>query len=367
MENINENSRPSGIELLRTLCGIFGPCGNEERVRDKIADILKDSGIASEKDRIGNLFVKIPGGGEGYDPENPVKIMISAHMDEVGFMVRDIDADGYIRFICVGGIDPCVLCGKRVVFMGAEGEVKGVIASKAIHHKTAEERTTAVKIENMYVDIGAEDYEDASRWLAVGDYGRFDSEFVRFGINDAFIKAPAIDDRLGCAVIIETLKRLASEGKKLPFDLIAGFTVREEIGKSGAGMAARRFLPDYSVVLESTAVADLPDVKPNSRVAAAGGGGVISLLDRSTIYDADLVSAALELGEKKGIPVQIKKYLSGGNDAGSIHKSAYGTACLAISAPSRYIHSAANVICAEDYFSIRELVYAILTEHSFKK
>jgi len=358
---------PSGIELLEMLCGIAGPTGCEDPVREGIATILAADGIEPEGDRIGNLFVKIPGGGEGYDPEAPVKVMLSAHMDEVGFMVRDIDPDGYIRFLCVGGIDPCVLCGKPVVFYGKQGEVHGVIASKAIHHKTAEERKTAVSVESMYIDIGAEDAEDAGQWLEKGDFGRFDSEFVRFGENGKFIKSPAIDDRLGCSVIIETLRRLKEENVQLPFDLLACFTVREEIGKSGAGMAARRFEPDYAIVLESTAIADLPDVKPSKRVAETGKGGVLSILDRSTIYDTGLLRAALELGEKDNIPVQIKKLVSGGNDAGSIHKSALGTKCLAISAPSRYIHSSANVINSEDYFSIRRLVYVLLTEHSFEK
>ena len=217
----------------------------------------------------------------------------------------------------------------------------------------------------MYVDIGATSREDAESVLSRGDSGTFDSEFVIFGENDAYAKCKALDDRLGCVVMIETLRRIKKEGIELPFDLVCAFTVREEIGISGATAAAHRFRPDYAIVLETTAIADLPDVPKNSRVSEVGNGGVVSLMDRSTIYNRDFVDGAMKIAEENGIPAQIKRYVSGGNDAGHIHKTADGTRCLAISAPTRYLHSASCVIAIRDFESIKSHVYAILTSYKF--
>jgi endoglucanase len=252
-----------------------------------------------------------------------------------------------------------------VIFRGENGDVEGVIASKAIHHQTADERKKATKIADMYVDIGAASREDAQKYLERGDFGVFDSDFVIFGENGKLVKSKAIDDRLGCAVMIELLRRLKDEGKKLPFDLVCAFTVREEIGRSGAQVAAQRLRPDYAIVLESTAIADLPDVKANSRVAEVGKGGVISLVDRSTIYDRELVDGLLAVAKNNGIAAQIKKYVSGGNDAAHIHKSGSGVRTLAVSAATRYLHSASCVASIEDYESIKSLIYAFLCEYSF--
>lgn len=365
MENVmNKENKLTGIELLKTLCLAFGPTGCEEEVADEICRQLEGTTDAEiTRVRCGNVYAVLR--GETKDGESPRRVMLSAHTDEVGFMINEIDSDGYLKFSCVGGIDPRVLCGRHVTFRGRDGDVPGVIASKAIHHQTAEERKTATKVNAMYVDIGAKNREDAEKYVAVGDYGTFDSDFVIFGEDGKYMKCKAIDDRLGCAVIIETLRRLKTEGKKLPFDLICAFTVREEIGRSGAQIAAQTFEPDYAIVLESTAIADLPDVPDNSRVSNVGGGGVISLVDRSTIYDKGLVDGTMKIAADKGLPAQIKRYVSGGNDAGHIHKAARGTKTLAVSAPTRYLHSASCVAAVEDFESIRELIYAVLNGYSF--
>ncbi len=354
-----------GTSLLSHLSLAFGPTGAEEEVAERIKEQLDGTGASISTDRAGNLFAVLKGSGEGYDEGNPTKVLLSAHMDEVGFIIKDIDSEGYIRFGCVGGIDPRVLCGRHVVFRGREGDVYGVIASKAIHNQTAEERRLATKVDAMYIDIGADSGDDAKSCLARGDFGTFESDFVIFGENDSHAKCKALDDRLGCAVIIETFRRIKENGIALPFDLIGAFTVREEIGISGAALAAHRFTPDYAVVLETTAIADLPNVPKASRVANVGEGGVISLLDRSTIYDRELVDAAMDIAAKNGIKAQIKRYVSGGNDANHIHKAAGGCRCLAISAATRYLHSASNVIALSDYVAIKDLLFSILTSYSF--
>jgi endoglucanase len=212
----------------------------------------------------------------------------------------------------------------------------------------------------MYIDIGAKNKEDAESKTELGASGTFDSEFVVFGENNSYIKGKAIDDRLGCAEMLYALE--AIKGENIPLDLWFCFTVREEIGLSGARTAAQAIAPDYSVVLESTAVADLPDVSESKKVAKLGNGGAISLSDRSTIYDRGLVRFIMELASKKGIKAQYKQYVSGGNDAGSIHKSGAGVKALAISAPSRYIHSPACVVSYSDYISIGDLLVAFIKE-----
>lgn len=341
-------------ELLRDLCLTFGPTGSEAPVAEKIIAELEKLGYAYKKDRMGNVIVHIENNGAK-------KLMVSAHMDEVGFIINEITDEGYLKFFNLGGIDSRVLCGKHVTLESNDGGyIPGVIASKAIHHQTADERKTATPVKNMYIDIGADNKEEAEKLTAVGNSGTFDSKFTLFGENDAFIKGKAIDDRLGCAEMLYVLEKL--KGQTVPLDLYFCFTVREEIGLSGARTAAQTIMPDYSVVLESTAVADLPDVPENSRVAELGNGGAISLRDRSTIYDRGFVRFALGLAGREGIPAQIKRYVSGGNDAGSIHKSGVGVKALAISAPSRYIHSPACVISKADYLSIGELLYAIITK-----
>ena len=340
------------LNLLKALCETFGPSGAEDPVKDKILDELGGIAERVREDRVGNLILALPG------RDRSRKIMVSAHMDEVGFMVSGIE-DGYLKFQTVGGIDPRVLCGRRVRILHDGRYVEGVTGSKAVHHQTREERGTATKVRDMYIDVGQfEEGEDIP--AAIGDYGTFVSEFVRFGENDRFIKAKAIDDRLGCAILIELARELS--GTELPYDLYICFTRCEEIGYSGATVAAASIQPDVAVVLESTAVGDLAGTDDSARVAEAGQGGVLSLVDRSTIYDEDLIRFALQTGKEHGIPVQVKKWVSGGNDAGHIHKTGRGVRCLALSAPARYLHSPSTVICAQDYFSMRELLKHFLLE-----
>lgn len=352
------------IELLRELCLAFGPTGCEEGVAELIKLQLDGEYDSLKTDKMGNLIVLVKGSGEGYNADEPKKIMISAHMDEVGFMITEIGEDGYIRFGNVGSIDPRVMCGRNVQLGDENNRIKGVIASKAIHLQSPEERKTATPIKKMYVDIGAENREEAQKYLKVGDFGTFDSDFVLFGTNDSMMKSKAIDDRLGCAVMIEVIRRIREKQIKLPFDIYFCFTVREEIGLSGAETAAKSIMPDFSIVLESTTAADLADVPDNSKVAKLGDGGAVSLADRATIYNREFVDFAMRVAEKNDIKAQIKKAVAGGNDAGHIHKSGRGVKTLAISAPTRYIHSPSCVASVDDYRSIRELVWAMLSDWS---
>ena len=176
------------------------------------------------------------------------------------------------------------------------------------------------------------------------------------------MKGKALDDRMGCAAMIEVMERLWEERPSVDVDLYFCFTVREEIGLSGAKVVASRIAPHVAIVLESTAVSDLPEVAPSGRVATLGSGGAMSIADRSTIYDRQLLTFAKEVAAAYEIPLQFKQYVSGGNDAGSIHKTGEGVRTMALSVPTRYLHSPSCVASRTDYRAVRDLVLAMLLE-----
>ncbi len=348
----------SRFNLLRRLSEAFGPTGCEHEVKEIISAELEDCCDELYTDKLGNQIAVVRGRGSNE------RLMLAAHTDEVGLMITHIDDDGMLKFDAVG-IDPRVLCGKRVVVgndpkNGAPERTRtvGVIASKPIHLQKGDERNNPTKIDDMCIDIGATNREDAEKYVSPGDYGTFVTEFSPLGGN--LYVGKAIDDRFGCAVMCDTIKRLRAEGVKPTRDLYFAFTVREETGLSGARAAAFAINPDRAIVLEATAVADLAGVAPGLRVAELGGGGAISLMDRSTIYNGDLVKQALAIAEKHNIKCQLKRYVSGGNDAGAIHRTREGILTLAVSAPTRYLHSASTVFCADDYFAVSELIFNII-------
>ncbi len=346
------------LTLLRELSLLFGPSGCEGEVADAIERALPALCDSFTRDRMGNLTALIRTGD--LSSEKRRRVMISAHMDEVGVMVSEICEDGLLRFDTIGGIDVSVLEGRKVILGDEKCRIPGIVASKAIHHKEKKDRNKPTPISKLFIDIGAKDRAEAEQVLSVGSVGVFDSEFYRFGKDGAFVKSKALDDRMGCAAMLSVMSSLVRERPTADLDLYFCFTVREEIGLSGAKVAAQRIAPDLAIVLESTAVADLPEAEPAKRVAELGKGGALSVMDRSTVYDREFLNFALATAKEQGIPVQIKQYVSGGNDAGSIHKSGVGVRTLALSVPTRYLHSPACVASVEDYHSVASLVEAML-------
>lgn len=346
----------SGINLIEKLCACFGPSGCETDVRETIINELDGLCVEKKIDRMGNLLVRLRFGD--LESTERLCVMVSAHMDEVGFMINFIRSDGYLGFDTVGGISPSVLAGRRVTVRTDSGDLAGIIASKAVHHKDKKERKKTVPADKLYIDIGAKDTDDAKERVRIGDFAVFDSPTYEFG--NRLIKAKALDDRMGCAAMIEVIRELAKSPINANADVYFCFTVREEIGLSGAKTAAYTIRPDIAVVLETTAIADVLDVSPSETVAEVGGGVVVSVMDRSTVYDKALVNKAMELSKLKGIKAQIKRYVSGGNDAGHIHKTADGARTLALSVPTRYLHSPACVASTDDYFAQRDLLKALI-------
>lgn len=348
-----------GLYLLEKLSLAFGPSGCEDRVADIVRSQI--DGFCDEyyTDKLGNVIAVIRGTGK---TDTPPRLMLSAHMDEVGFMISYIEDDGTLRFYNIGGMDPRILCGRRVNILSRDALIPGIIAAKPIHLQTKEEREECTPADKMYIDIGADSRDSAAQLCSTGDFAVFDSEFVYFGECLHRIKGKALDDRLGCAVMIDTMRKIYKSGNNTPFDLYFAFTVREEVGLSGAVSAAYSIDPDYCIVLESTAVADIADVAKSAQVAKLGEGGALSLMDNGTVYDRQFFNFALDCARKHDIACQIKQYVSGGNDAAHIHKSRSGVKTIAISAPTRYLHSASCVIDINDYTSILALVGAIIAD-----
>ena len=349
------------LSLLEELSCTFGPSGCEEAVADTIRahivlycdEILPDS--------MGGVLARIRGtGAAGTGPMTPRRLMLSCHMDEVGFMVRSITEEGLLKIASMCGSDTRVLAGRRVLVGDAASQVRGVFGVKPLHLVKNEDRGNALDIDELYVDIGAESRQAAEEVVHVGDFGTFESDFVSFGKDSGYIKGKALDDRLGCAVLCSVMRQVYERESRPSCDLYFAFTCREELGISGARTAAYRIDPDYAIVLEATAAGDISGTREYRQVAHLGMGGAVSLMDRSTIYDRPFTDWILQVAGEENIPCQIKQYVSGGNDAAHIHKSRTGVRCAAISAPARYIHTASNVVAKRDIESIEQLVMAVV-------
>lgn len=336
--------------LLKKLSCAFGPTGCDGAVRQIIMDELKPYSHKLEAyvDRAGAYIVHIPN-------EDKPRLMVSAHMDEVGFMVTEICENGRLRFGSVGGIDPLVMCSKRVI---SETGIKGAIISKPIHLQSPEERKAVTKPSDMYIDIGCDSKEEAEKLIQLGDLFTFISDYREFG--DGFIKCKALDDRLGCAIMVRAIKSLLESNSQTNYDLYFAFTSREEVGYSGAFLASEQIKPDYAFVIESTAVGDIYGAPSEKIVSRLGNGGAISFADKGTIYDRGFTEHIMNMCKEKNIKYQIKQYVSGGNDSANIQKSAYGTKVAVMSAPSRYIHSASCVIHSEDFESIYHTLMGLI-------
>jgi endoglucanase len=321
------------VNTLKTLCARSGVSSFEDEVRNYIKDRVAPYATEMRVDAMGNLIVFKKG-----VKSTGNKLMLCAHMDEVGLIVKSITEDGYLKFGCVGGIDRRVLLGKRVTL--GDRKVTGIIGLKAIHLTTAEERKRVPKLEDYYIDIGVKDKESAEKLVNVGDCGVFVSDVVEFG--NGMLKAKAIDDRVGCAVLVKLLE------EELPMDCTFVFTVQEEVGTRGAFGAAFSVTPEIAMVLEGTTAADNPALDEHCQVCWPGKGPVISWMDGGTIYDRELFELLRDLAEQNNVPWQMKHYLAGGTDASAIQRSKAGVRVTGISAAVRYLHAPSSVASISD-------------------
>jgi putative aminopeptidase FrvX len=323
--------------IFKELSEAFGVSGCEDEVRGIIIEAIKEHVDEVRVDSMGNLIALKRGTGE-----SKLKVMVAAHMDEVGLMITHIDEEtGALRFRPVGGIDDRILLSK-VVLIGND-RLPGVIGVKPVHLLKDEERRQVVKVEQMTIDIGAKTKEEAEKAVKIGDYAVFATSFRQLtedGLRT--VKGKAFDDRAGCAVLIEVLKQ------RYPFDLYPVFTVQEEVGLRGARVAAYAVEPDAAFVLEGTICDDLPKKKDVSPTTRLGAGPAITIMDRSFIADRGLVKLLVETAEELGIPYQFKQPGLGGTDAGAVHLAKEGIPSVAVSVPCRYIHSPVCLLSLND-------------------
>lgn len=316
------------IETLKTLCALPGVSGNEDAVRDYIKERVAPYADEIKTDVMGNLLVFKRG---AVTPAR--RLMLCAHMDEIGIIITGVSDTGYLRFDFVGGVDRRVAIGKWVS-IGPKA-VPGVIGIKAYHLVDKDEETKVPKTEALYIDIGAADKDEALRMVSLGDTGIFDAETIHLGSE--LLAARAIDDRLGCAAMVRLLE------ESLPCDCHFVFSVQEEIGCRGAAAAAYAIAPDVALILEGTTAADLPGVEEKKRICSVGGGIVIPFIDNGTLYDRGLYALLTGLAEKNGIKWQTKQAVSGGTDASVIQRSRSGVKTAGIACALRNVHAPACI------------------------
>lgn len=331
------------LELLKRLTETDGVSGNEDRVRDLIKEEISAYVDGIYTDSMGNLIALKKG-----TAENPGKILLDAHMDEVGLIITHIGDDGMLKFGVIG-IDQRVLLSKRVLIAG---KVPGVIGVKAIHLQEKNERENAIKAENMYIDIGAASKEEAESMVSLGDYATFVTKFEEMG--EGKVKAKALDDRVGCAVLIDVLK------ESYPDNIYACFAVQEEVGLRGATVAAYRINPDVGIAIEGTTCSDVPGVDEHMYSTVMGCGPAISIIDRSSYSSKEIVDKLIDAAKAAGIPYQIKRTMTGGNDAGVIQRTHEGVKTGVVSVPVRYIHSPAAIMDTKDYENTVRLIKEFL-------
>ena len=337
---------PSQLDLLEKLCNATAVSGDEHEVRQIVLEEIRSIADDLKIDALGNVLAARSGQGE-----NRVRVMLAAHMDEIGFMIVKKHDDDLFEFERVGGIDERQLPGKPVLV--GRDHIPGVIGAKPIHMTTAKERKNKIELSSLRIDLGP----DIGSKVKPGDRATFATRFEVLGPS---IRAKALDNRLGVATLIELLKHAPDN-----IDLLAAFTVQEEVGLRGAGVAAYAFDPDMAIAVDSTPAYDLPhwdtedqNVQYNTRLDA---GPAIYVMDRATIADQRLVALLTETGDHEGIPYQRRQPGGGGTDAGAIHKSRSGIPSISVSVPSRYAHTAAGIARLDDWANTLHLLHAALS------
>ncbi len=330
---------------LKELCELDGVSGQEGAVRGFIKDKIKDYADSITIDSIGNIIALKKG------RSSDKKIMLSSHTDEIGFIISAITEKGFLEFKTVGGIDTRVMISKRVRV--GKDKLSGVIGMKAIHLQKKSEREAVPEVSSLYIDIGAKDKAEAKKYVSLGDYAVFDTDFEELG---DCVKAKAIDDRAGCAILLELIK------EKPWYDTYFCFTSQEEVGLRGAKIAAAKVKPDIALVIEATTASDVSEVSQKDYVTRLGKGAAVSFADRSTIVNEAFYKKLLAVAEEENIPVQTKQALAGGNDAGAIHLAVGGIRTASLSVPTRYIHSPCSVADRQDIDAVYKLAKAFLKQ-----
>ena len=332
----------SQIKLLEKLCNVIGVSGDEGEVRKIVLDEIKPYADDVKVDAMGNVLATKSGRGR-----NRLRVMLDAHMDEVGFFIVADEGEGIYRFENVGGIDARHLVGKQVLV--GKKNIPGVIGSKPIHLMDVDERKHKIPLDSLRIDVGLNGKAN------IGDRAGFATKFKRVGPS---ILSKSIDDRIGVATVIELLKHAPSN-----VDVCAAFTVQEEIGLRGAKVAAQYFQPDLAIAIDSTPANDLPVHDGSENMiynTKLGLGPAIYIADGSTLHDPRLVRFLAETAEAENIPYQFRQPGGGGTNSGAIQRVLMGIPTVSISVPHRYTHSPVSISRVDDWKNTLNLLHAAL-------
>ncbi len=319
---------------LKELVSIYGPSGNEKKIREYIEEQIKDHVDELETDRLGNLIARKKGNGK--------KIMIAAHMDQIGLMVTDIDDKGFLRFTNIGGISPHTVLSQQVIF---ENDTVGVVSAEPI------EDISKLKLSDMFIDIGVSSQEEAKQFVDIGDICVYRSNY---GENNNVVFTKYLDDRVGCYIAIEAIRRI----KNPKNDLYFVFTVQEEVGLRGAKTSTYKIDPDIGIAIDVTASGDTPKAKPFS--VNLNKGTAIKVKDNSILTHPKLRQVMIDTAKENNIPYQLEVLEFGGTDSGAIHLTREGIPSGVISIPTRYIHSTIEMSSKNDIINSIKLLLKLL-------
>ena len=344
--SLNEN-----LEKLSNTCGVTG---REEDVRKLMVELMKPYVDEIAVDKLENLIAVKKG-----KPGSP-KVMLAAHMDEVGLMVKTITKDGFLQFAKMGGIDDRILLAQKVIVHTQNGTLQGIIGAKPPHIQKEAERKKIVTYDQLFIDIGAESLKDANKMgVKVGDPVSFDVEYAK--ISKDIVTGKAFDDRVGCAIMIETLKQLG----KTDCTVCAVGTVQEEVGLRGAATATFGIDPDIGIALDVTIAGDVPGVRDFDTSVKMGKGPVLTVADAGLITHPKVLRMLMDAAEESKIPFQLETGLPGATDAARISLSRQGVPSGTVSVATRYIHSPAGMLSLKDAENSAKLTAAAI--HQIQK
>ncbi|MEM3701067.1 MAG: M42 family metallopeptidase [Candidatus Bathyarchaeia archaeon] len=336
-------------EILEKLSNACGVAGREEEVRNLMKNMLKPYVDEIKEDKLGNVI------GVKKGEKNAPKVMLAAHMDEIGLFVKTISKEGFLQFTKIGGIDDRILLAQKVIVHTEKGPLHGIIGSKPPHIQKEEERKKVMTYDELFIDIGAENQEEAKKMgVKIGDPISFDIKFAKIG-NDIVI-GKAFDDRVGCAVMVETMKQL----KETECTVYAVGTVQEEVGLRGATTAAFGIYPDVGIALDVTVAGDVPGVKEVEAPVKLRKGPSITVADYGLITHPKVLRLLVDAAEENSIPYQLETGLQGSTDAARISLTREGVPSGVISVPTRYIHSPASLLSLKDAENAVKLTVAAI-------
>lgn len=339
------------FSILNTLTQLPGISGREGKIRTYLAKLLAPYADSVRTDALGNLIVSKKGTSRKH-------LLLCAHMDEVGLMVRFVDEHGFLRFVTVGGIDPRTLLAQRVQVQTKNGPLLGVIGTKPAHITTEVERTQAIPVKDLFIDVGLP-AEKVKKQVRPGDYAVLERSYEELG--NGLICAKALDNRAGVFILAEVFKHL----KKPFYNVDAVFTVQEEVGVRGATTASYGLNPDVGLCLDTTGAADIPGVSPQDYIVRVGGGVGITALDARTITPEPLLNGLIQICEHNQIQHQVRIAPRGGNDAGAMHLSKTGVPTCGLSLPTRNIHSNVEICAKADVQAMLDLTYYCAQKGNF--